>query len=148
LSLAGGAATGINTVTLNAGQAATFGLSFSAGSSTLTLVAQISPATNTITCSVNPATIPAGVTNNSVSLLCSTQGPVFAKAEPVLPTDNGSPMLASAVGITALPLIGIVLLPTRSRRSKRMKVLAMLGLILLVTLFMGACGSGGGSNFG
>jgi hypothetical protein len=28
-----------------------------------------------------------------------------------------------------------------------MKVLAMLGLILLVTLFMGACG-GGGSSFG
>jgi uncharacterized repeat protein (TIGR01451 family) len=148
LSLAGGAQTGNTTVTLNAGQSATFGLSYAAGGSTVTLVATVAPATPMITCSVNPSTIPAGVTNNSVSLLCSTQGPVFAKAEPVFPTDRSSPMLASAIGITALPLFGVLLLPNRTRRSKRMKVLAMLGLILLVTLFMGACGGGGGSSFG
>jgi hypothetical protein len=147
INLAGGAATGVSNVTLNAGQSATFGLSYAAGSSAVTLVATITPATNTITCSVNPSTVPAGVTNNSVALLCSTQGPVFAKNEPVLPNDSGSPMLASAVGITALPLVGILLLPTRRRRNRKMKVLAILGLILLMTLFMSACG-GGGSSFG
>jgi uncharacterized repeat protein (TIGR01451 family) len=148
LSLAGGASTGVNSVTLNPGQSATFGLSYAAGGSNVTLVATVTPATNMITCSVNPASIPAGVTNNSVSLLCSTQGPVFARNEPILPTDNGSPMLASAIGITALPLVGMVLLPTRRRRGKRMKVLAIIGLILLMTLFMSACGGGGGKSFG
>jgi uncharacterized repeat protein (TIGR01451 family) len=148
LSLAGGAQTGNTTVTLNPGQSATFGLSYAAGASAVNLVAVLSPANSSITCTVNPASIPAGVTNNSVSLLCSTQGAVFAKNEPVFPTDNSSPMLASAIGITALPLVGMVLLPTRRRRGKGMKVLAILGLILLMTLFMSACGGGGGSSFG
>jgi len=149
LTIAGGASSGATNVTINPGQSATFGLGFTNPTTgVITLVANITPATNTIVCNVNPQSVPTGATNNSITLLCSTQGPVFAKNEPVLPNDSGSPMLASAVGITALPLVGILLLPTRRRRNKKMKVLAILGLILLMTLFMSACGGGGGSSFG
>ena len=147
INLAGGAATGGTSVTLNAGQAATYGFNISQPVTTTYSVTAITPTTNTITCSVAPTQV-IGLANLTLSLLCSTQGPVFAKNEPVFPTDNTSPMLASAIGITALPLVGIVLLPTRRRRGKGMKVLAMLGLILLLTLFMSACGGGGGSSFG
>lgn len=150
LTLAGGAATGATSVTLNAGQAATFGLSFTnPPGPQVTLSAVVTPATNTITCTVNPTVVAGGITNNSISLLCSTQGPIFAKAEPILPGDsNEAPIVAGLLGITALPLVGLVLLPGRSRRAKRMKVLAIIGLVLLMTLALSACGGGGGSSFG
>ena len=53
-------------------------------------------------------------------------------------------MLAGIVRITGLPLIGLVLLPGRSKRYKKMKMLAIFGLVLLVGAFQTACGGGSG----
>jgi hypothetical protein len=149
-STGGGGGSTSGAVTINAGQSATYALNATGGGGTTTIsVISISPATNTITCSVTPNTI-SGTGTLTVSVGCSTQAPMFANADPVAPsTSEETPMLAGAIGITALPLLGMLLLPGRSRRQKRMKIFAILGLMMLVTLFTGACGGGGkGSNFG
>jgi hypothetical protein len=136
-------------VTINAGQSATYTVNATGGGGVTTVsVVSITPSTNTITCSVTPNSF-TGTGTPSLSVGCSTQAPIFAKTDPVSSGTDEVPMLAGAIGITALPLFGMLLLPGRSRRQKRMKVLAILGLVMLVTLFMGACGGGGkGSNFG
>jgi hypothetical protein len=137
------------TVTINAGQSATYTVNATGGGGVTTIsIVSIAPATNTITCSVTPSSF-TGTGTPSLSVGCSTQAPIFAKADPTSVGTSDSPMLAGVVGITALPLVGMLLLPGRGRRQKRIKVLAILGLVMLVTLFMGACGGGGnGSNFG
>jgi hypothetical protein len=107
-------------------------------------------AANQISCSVSPNTLPGGSVSTTVTVLCSTQGQVFGKltAPKVGPDKDDMPLLAGMVGITGLPLLGMLLVPGKSRRRKLMKMWATIGLIMLFTMFQAACGGGGSSGFG
>jgi hypothetical protein len=146
---------GSNTVTVNKGQTATFSniLTVSyAGTTPVTLALTGSPSlsANQISCTASPATLSGPVTNQAVTVLCSTQGQVFAMAAPPSrnPRSTDTPMVASIFGMSSLPLVGLLLLPSKNRRRKLMKVWAVLGLLLLMVVFQAACGGGGGSSFG
>src|SRR5207302_4667978 len=54
----------------------------------------------------------------------------------------------TVVGFSSLPLVGLLLLPGKSRRKKMLRVWAMFGLLLLMVAFQASCGGGGGSSFG
>lgn len=136
------------------GQTATFAINLGfTGSATPTVLQFVGTpdlAANKITCVSQPAALLAPATSTTVFLLCSTTGPVFAKAEPGPKTGGAdTSTLAAAFTLSGLPLVGMVLIPVRSRRQKKLRVLAMIGLVLLLTVFMAACGGGGGgSSFG
>jgi hypothetical protein len=58
--------------------------------------------------------------------------------------------LASVAGLSSLPLVGLLLLPGRTRRKKYLKLWAIFGLLLLMVVFQVSCGGGakGSSSFG
>jgi hypothetical protein len=149
-----GGGSGSNSVTVNKGQTASFSnvLTVSnngAASVTLGFTGTPSLTTNQITCTASPATLAAGVQNQVVNLLCSTQGQVFAMSAPQRNTGRGeAPILASMVGLSSLPLVGMLLLPGKSRRKRMLKIWAIFGLLLLMVAFQASCGGGGGSSFG
>jgi uncharacterized repeat protein (TIGR01451 family) len=137
-----------DTVTINAGQAANFQFDYTYTATTTFNVA-VSPANNTIVCTVtpNPVVYTAGgpTQTTTINVGCSTQAPRFASADPApgRSSSPGGPLVAAFLGLTGLPLLGVVLLPARSPRRRILKVFAAIGLILVMTLFLVSCGGGG-----
>jgi hypothetical protein len=52
------------------------------------------------------------------------------------------------IGIAGLPLLGMLMMPGKSRRRRLLKMWAAVGLIMLFAMFQVACGGGGSSAFG
>jgi uncharacterized repeat protein (TIGR01451 family) len=152
-----GGGQGTKTITVNKGQTATYSNVLTvtyAGTTPLILSFTGAPSlsTNQISCSASPATLAGPVTNQAITVLCSTQGQVFAmSAPPSHSTGRGdAPILASVAGLSSLPLVGLLLLPGRTRRKKYLKVWAIFGLLVLMVVFQVSCGGGGkgSSSFG
>jgi hypothetical protein len=142
----------VTAATVNKGQAASFTTALdnpNSGAVTLFVSNAATLANSQIVCTISPSTLPANSAGQSVTVLCSTQGQIFAKMD-APPRGMGKdevPMLAGMVGITALPLMGMLLMPGKSRRKKLLKMWAAIGLVLMFTMFQAACG-GGSSSFG
>jgi uncharacterized repeat protein (TIGR01451 family) len=153
LSQTGTSTAGTATVTVNKGQTGTFNVLTVdyTGTTPLNLSFTGAPSLSAsqITCSASPATLSGPVTGQSVTVLCSTQGQVFAMSAPPRNMNRGdAPMVATMVGFSGLPLVGLLLLPGKSRRKKMLKIWAMFGLLLLMVAFQASCGGGGGGSFG
>lgn len=145
----------ISAVTVSRGQAATFkvNVTYTGGPiNTLTMVGVQGTNLQTaqISCVVTPGSGTNMLTNNppdnkrELTIVCNTTAPTFASA----PRDGSNAIFATAFGLSALPLVGMVLLPGGSRRRRLARVFGMLGLILVLVTFQVACGGGGGgSNF-
>jgi hypothetical protein len=150
LSATGTNTTGSSTVTVNKGQTATFNVLTVnyTGTTPLNLSFTGSPSLSAsqITCSASPATLSGPVSNQTVTVLCSTQGQVFAMSAPPRNINHGdTPMVATMVGFSSLPLVGLLLLPGKSRRKRMLRIWAIFGLLLLMVAFQASCGGGGGS---
>jgi hypothetical protein len=153
LSASGTSTAGSSTVTVNKGQTATFNVLTVdyTGATPLNLSFTGSPSLSAsqITCSASPATLSGPVTNQTVTVLCSTQGQVFAMSAPPRNINHGdTPMVATMVGFSSLPLVGLLFLPGKSRRKKMLRIWAIFGLLLLMVAFQASCGGGGGGSFG
>ncbi|MCU1285960.1 MAG: Cell surface protein [Acidobacteriales bacterium] len=130
------------------GQSASFGIPIIApGGGVVTVTGSPSLTTAQITCSISPAVLSPSATAQTVTILCSTQGQIFGKLAPPNFGGEGSPVLAGILGIASLPLLGMLLVPGKSRRRKLMRMWGIFGLMLLMVVFQAACG-GGGSGFG
>jgi hypothetical protein len=143
----------IISATVNKGQAGSFTTSLDnpggSVSGPITISNAAALAASQIVCSVSPSTLPAASTATTVTVLCSTQGQIFGKLTPPTTGNEGdTPMLAGMIGITALPLIGMLLMPGKSRRRRLLKMWAAVGLVMLFAMFQVACGGGGASSFG
>ena len=143
----------VTSASVNKGQAASFTTALdnpTGGAVTLFVSNAATLANSQIVCTISPNTLPAGSTGTAVTVLCSTQGQIFAKMDtPQRGMGKDEvPMLAGMVGITALPLMGMLLMPGKSRRKKLLKMWAAIGLVLMFTMFQAACGGGGASSFG
>jgi hypothetical protein len=141
----------VSTATVGKGQAGSFVtiLDNSGAAVNVTIANATTLATSQITCSVSPS-LPGASADNKVTILCSTQGQVFARLNPpsASPDGGGAPMLAGMIGITALPLMGMLFMPGKSRRRRLLKMWAAVGLVMLFAMFQVACGGGGASSFG
>lgn len=149
LTVTGSGGIGLSdTVTINPGQAANFQFDYTY-TATTTFTAVVTPANNTIVCTVTPNpvvyTAAGPPQTTTINVGCSTQAPTFGKSDPAPKTggSEGAPLVAAFLGLTGMPLLGIVLLPARSRRRRILKIYAAIGLILVMTLFIASCGGGG-----
>jgi hypothetical protein len=130
------------------GQSVTFGIPIIApGGGTVTLTGSPSLTAAQITCTLSPSVLTASPTAQTVTILCSTQGQIFGKLSAPYRGGEESPMLAGILGIASLPLLGMLLVPGKSRRRKLMRMWGIFGLMMLMVVFQAACG-GGGAGFG
>src|SRR4029077_18964422 len=104
----------------------------------------ITDPTAQIVCSANPSTLPGSGTAANVTVIGNTEGQICAMSGPPHSGPNGSPMLASVVGFSALPLIGMLLLPGRKRRVRTLKICSSICLLLLLSTFQVAFEKHGG----
>lgn len=94
---------------------------------------------NHISCSVSPAEIQQG---QFATAIIVTTGPNFSQARPVHPgSSNGGGTLALLFALTSPALMGVVLLPGRSRRWKGLLILALLLACIGIQLGCGGSGS-------
>ncbi|MGH9644385.1 MAG: beta strand repeat-containing protein [Terriglobales bacterium] len=95
--------------------------------------------TNHITCSVSPNVIQQGQFSTA---LIVTVGPNFSQSRPARPgSNNGGGTLAMLMALMSPALMGIVVLPGRSRRWKGLLILALLLACLGVQLGCGGTGN-------
>jgi len=146
-----GSGSGAQIQTVSPGQTGTFSFSYIYNTNTsFSFTGTPALAANSIVCSAQPLTYngSGGFVTSTVTVLCSTQGPVFANNVPNHDSRRGGSAMVAAIGLTGLPLVGIVLWPG-SRRYRKLRVLALCGLIVLMVGFMASCGGGDtGSSFG
>ncbi|HUQ49732.1 MAG TPA: SBBP repeat-containing protein [Terriglobales bacterium] len=150
----GGGSGGVVTQSVSVGQTGTFTFTYNyTANTTFALVGTPSLAANGITCTTQPSSLiytgPVGGSQiANITVLCSTSSPVFAMNNAPGSRQGDGTLLAGFVGLAGLPLVGMVLLPGRSRRHRKLKMLALCALIVLMVIFQAACGGGGTSSFG
>jgi hypothetical protein len=132
---------GSGTATVKAGSTATYQLTFTAAggpfANQVTMACSGAPALST--CSVSPATTPAGTTSVAVTVTVSTTAAIASLSMPQLGHDR-SMLAAWMFQVPGFLLFGLMSVGSTRRRMGWRYVL--LGLLVGLTLFAIACGSG------